>query len=231
MTKETKEDNVEKSAAATLVASIGRNSWLLGIFSLLCTAIIAATHWQTADQIAVQKRQAKLKALYQIVPRDQHDNDLLGDSRELMIEALGHNEAQRVFLARQNTVPHTLIYPVTTPQGYSGDINLLVGINIKNSTISGVRVVSHRETPGLGDKIEQRKSPWILSFNGRSLGEPDNSGWTVKKDGGAFDGFTGATITPRAVVHAVASTLQYHQQQAETLLLQFPHQSTRETSR
>ncbi|MBT8149735.1 MAG: RnfABCDGE type electron transport complex subunit G, partial [Gammaproteobacteria bacterium] len=103
-------------------------------------------------------------------------------------------------------------YPATARDGYSGDIDYIVGINLADNSIAGVRVLGHRETPGLGDDIEVRKSNWIKSFNGKRLGRPELARWTVKKDGGVFDGFTGATITPRALVTSVARVLQYHAQ-------------------
>ena len=99
-------------------------------------------------------------------------------------------------------------------QGYSGDISLLLGINVDNS-IAGVRVVSHKETPGLGDKLELKKSPWLLDFNNKKKLQDEN--WAVKKDGGQFDQFTGATITPRAVVNAVGDALDYFENNRQAL--------------
>ena len=104
--------------------------------------------------------------------------------------------------------PSALILPVTAPDGYSGAIHLLVGI-FADGRLAGVRVLGHKETPGLGDKIELAKNPWVLAFNGKSLSDPGEAGWGVKKDQGVFDQFAGATITPRAVVKAVHHALQY----------------------
>ena len=210
---------------ASLGVSISSNSMILGLFALLCTAIIAGTYLGTEDNIIEQQRQAQLKALYQIVPKDQHDNDLLQDNMPFETEALGHRKSQTLFLARKEQLgkqqPLTVIYPVTARDGYSGDIDFIIGINIKDNSIAGVRVISHKETPGLGDKVDLRKSNWILDFNGHRLGDPDSEGWTVKKDGGIFDGFTGATITPRAVIVAIANTLRYHHKNIDSLLQQF----------
>jgi electron transport complex protein RnfG len=108
------------------------------------------------------------------------------------------------------------IIPVTAPDGYSGDIELIVGVNADGS-IAGVRVLSHKETPGLGDKVDLRKSDWILGFNGRSLNNPELAGWAVRKDKGVFDQFTGATITPRAVVAATLRALQFADAHSKTL--------------
>ncbi len=210
-----------EKASPSILSSISSNSVLLGIFALLSTAIIAGTHLGTADNIAEQKRQAQLKALYQIVPRVEHDNDLLSDNIAIKDEALGHRDTKKLFLAKRGELASTLIYPVTARTGYSGDIDFIMGVSISDGRVAGVRVLSHKETPGLGDKIELRKSDWILGFNQRKLGDPDSDGWAVKKDGGIFDGFTGATITPRAVTAAIANTLSYHHQNVDQLLEQF----------
>lgn len=211
----------QEKKSPSIVSSISSNSILLGLFALISTAIIAGTHLGTADNIAEQKRLAQLKALYQIVPRDQHDNDLLKDKITLKVDVLGHRKTKAIFLAKLQDKATTLIYPATARDGYSGDIDFIVGINISDGSIAGVRVLSHKETPGLGDKVDSRKSDWILDFNNRRLGDPDSDGWAVKKDGGVFDAFTGATITPRALIRAIATTLSYHHQNVDRLLKEF----------
>jgi electron transport complex protein RnfG len=108
------------------------------------------------------------------------------------------------------------IFNSIAPNGYSGKIHLLVGV-FADGSVAGVRAVKHSETPGLGDAIETQKSDWIFSFNDRSLSSPVPSNWLVKKDGGDFDQFTGATITPRAIVLAVKNTLLYYQQNADSI--------------
>jgi electron transport complex protein RnfG len=110
------------------------------------------------------------------------------------------------------------------PNGYSGPIKLLVAVRT-DGTLGGVRVVAHKETPGLGDKVEESRSDWILSFNDKSLSKPALAGWKVKKDGGQFDQFTGATITPRAIVSGVKNTLLYFQEHGKALFLK-PDQAT-----
>lgn len=218
----------QTDTTASLGLSISSNSAILGVFALLCTAIIAGTYLGTEDTIIEQQRQAQLKALYQIVPREQHDNNLLQDNIPFESEALGHRKSQTLFLARKAQLgkqqPLTVIYPVTARDGYSGDIDFIIGINIADSSIAGVRVINHKETPGLGDKVDLRKSDWVLDFNGHRLGDPDSEGWAVKKDGGIFDGFTGATITPRAVIVAIANALRYHHNNIDSLLQQFDEQ-------
>ena len=112
--------------------------------------------------------------------------------------------------------PIALVMATTAPDGYSGSIRLLVGINIDGS-LSGVRVVAHRETPGLGDAIDEDRSDWIRIFDGKSLQDPPEERWAVRKDGGAFDQLTGATVTPRAVVKAVRQALLYYREHQQAL--------------
>lgn len=190
--------------------SITRNSVLLAVFAVCTTLLIAGTFLLTRDDIALQKRKAEEKALLQIVPRERHDNSMLDDTIPVGPEAggLGLREQKRIYVARRGDEAVAVIIPSVAPDGYTGDIELIVGVNADGS-VAGVRALSHRETPGLGDKVDLKKSDWILDFNGRSLGNPDLSGWAVKKDRGVFDQFTGATITPRAVVAATLRALQF----------------------
>lgn len=204
---------------ATVGQSIRRNAIGLGLFAIITGGTIAVTQELTEGRIAQQVARAEAEALFEIIPEQQHDNQMLKDT-----VTLPDNEGQPVtaWVARRNDRPIGLIMPVTAPDGYSGDIRLLVGINLKGRVL-GVRVTSHRETPGLGDKIETTKSDWIYTFEGRSLDNPEPGQWAVKKDGGVFDQFTGATITPRAVVSTVRDTLLYfreHRQQIRDILRQ-----------
>ena len=202
----------------SLLTPIMLNSFALGSFALICTIIIALTYINTADNIEQQKKLAQLKAFYQIVPKNLHDNDLLTDNINLQVKQMGHRQAQTIYLAKKQGQPTVIVYPVTTTDGYIGDISYIIGVKIDDNSITGVRVVSHQETPGLGDKIELRKSQWIRSFDGLSLENTQAEDWTVKKNGGRFDGFTGATITPRSVTRSIARTLNYHQLFIDQLL-------------
>lgn len=194
---------------AALAQSIRRNAIGLGMFAIITGGTIAVTQVMTAERIAEQAAQAEAKALFEIIPENRHDNDLLTDTVELPAdERLTSGKPVTVWVARRDGRPTGLIMPVVAPDGYSGDIHLLVGVNLQGE-ILGVRVTSHRETPGLGDRIETKKSDWIHSFTGRSLGDPEQKRWNVKKNGGVFDQFTGATISPRAVVKAVQKSLIY----------------------
>lgn len=195
--------------------SISKNSLLLGLFALVSTAIIAGTFLNTQDAILENIRIAEERALLEIVPKSRHDNAMLDDTYAVDDEELlGLRSQKKLYIARQNNIPVAVIIPATARDGYTGDIDLIVGINVDGS-IAGVRILSHRETPGLGDAIDRKKSPWVDGFIDKSLANPNIDQWTVKKDKGVFDQFTGATITPRAVTKAVAKALQYfelHQQ-------------------
>ena len=198
--------------------SITRNSILLALFAVCTTALIASTYLLTKDDIAQQKRQAEAKALLEIVPRSRHDNSMLDDTIPVGPQSagLGLLEEKSVYVARQAGRVVAVIIPVVAPDGYSGDIELIVGVN-RDGSIAGVRALSHKETPGLGDKVDTRKSDWVRDFEGRSLANPGLDGWAVKKDKGVFDQFTGATITPRAVVAATLRALQFAEANRKTL--------------
>jgi len=198
--------------------SITRNSLLLGVFAVITTLLIAGTYLLTRDTITQERRKAEEKALLEIIPAQRHDNNMLDDT--LTIEAgegqLGLRQDKPAYIARKAGKAVAVILPVIAPDGYSGAIELIVGVN-RDGTVAGVRALNHRETPGLGDKVELAKSDWMLDFNGRSLDNPSTDSWAVKKDRGVFDQFTGATITPRAVVAATLRALQYAEDQREAL--------------
>ncbi|MDG2046718.1 MAG: electron transport complex subunit RsxG [Halioglobus sp.] len=190
--------------------SITRNSILLAVFAACTTALIAGTHLLTKDDIAEQKRRAEERALLQIIPKSRHNNSMLDDTIAVGPQdaELGLRKDKQIYVARENGDVVAVIIPAVARDGYSGDIELIVGVN-RDGTIAGVRALAQRETPGLGDKVDLKKSNWMLSFNGRSLQNPTLAGWAVKKDDGIFDQFTGATITPRAVVAAILRVLQF----------------------
>jgi electron transport complex protein RnfG len=203
-----------------IVKSMGKNSVLLAVFALITALILASTDRLTEDRIAESERLAAQKALFEIIPVERHNNDLLLDIQpipEKYWSTLGLESGGDIHIARLDGQPVAAIIPSITPEGYSGDIGMIVGVNFDGS-VAGVRVVEHKETPGLGDKVDLRKSDWILGFNGKSLSNPKPSAWNVKKDKGDFDQFTGATITPRAVIHQIAKTLEYFNQDKERLL-------------
>ena len=191
--------------------SISKNSLLLGAFALVTTAILAFTADITQERIANAEREAQQRALFEIVPRTKHNNDMLTDTLKVPESAwtgLGLKSGGDIHVARHSDETIAVIIPAIAPDGYSGDIRMIVGINADGS-IAGVRILDHHETPGLGDKIELKKSPWVLNFNDKSSRAPELSQWKVKKDGGDFDQFAGATITPRAVVNQVRRVLEF----------------------
>jgi electron transport complex protein RnfG len=188
--------NILKSAAA------------LGFVAVIGTSLLTGVDALTADRIAAQERRVILEQLGQIIPRE-YDNSLLED-RMVFSDENHFPKGQLVtaYRARLNNKPVAVVLKFNAVSGYNGKIALLAGINF-DGTLRGVRVISHKETPGLGDAIEVEKSNWINDFGGKSLKKPKSSLWAVKRDGGSFDQFTGATITPRAVVDAVKLALEY----------------------
>jgi electron transport complex protein RnfG len=189
---------------------------LLGLFAVIGTGKVAYVHEHTKDQIATNERGKLLHSLQEIMPDSLYDNDILNDTKEVVHELLGDNKPKTVFIARRQGTAVGAVITTVAPDGYNGPIKLLVGITSQGQ-VAGVRVISHRETPGLGDKIEIARTPWIAEFKGRSLGNPAKGQWAVKRDGGVFDQFTGATITPRAVVAAVRRTLLYFEEHKQEL--------------
>jgi len=212
------QDSAEETTNETMVQSIIRAVIGLSIFAVITAGLIAITQVGTKDIILEQIKIARSKALLEIVPLSEHNNDMLADSFWLeATKSLGLGEKSEAFIAKQDGVPTTLILPVIAPEGYSGPIRLIVGIDTSGS-IKGVRVIKHKETPGLGDKIDLKKSDWILGFEGKSLLNTSADQWKVKKDGGEFDQLTGATITPRAIVKAVYQALIFYREHQTVLL-------------
>lgn len=202
--------------ASKLLKEIGLSGMLLAGFALIGVIVLAVIYDQTSDRIKENQHQALLKQLTEIVPIERFENIHEKTAVKLPAGTFGMKDEAIVYLVKKANQPEAAIFNVTTMKGYGGAIQLLVGIN-KDQTISGVRVISHKETPGLGDKVELGKTNWVLSFNGKSLENPSTSRWAVKKDGGEFDQFTGATITPRAVVGMVKQVLLWSQQHFDEL--------------
>lgn len=186
-----------------------KNGLLLALFALICTGLVAVVNQQTFDQIKQQEQQELMRVLHQLIPDEVHDNTLTAHCTLLQDkEALGTDEPMPAYIATHDGKPVAIAMETIAPDGYSGNIKLIVGINAQGEVL-GVRTLSHQETPGLGDKIELRKSDWVTQFVGKILGSENDKQWLVKKDGGDFDQFTGATITPRAYVKAVKQALWY----------------------
>ena len=190
---------------------------MLALFAIGATSLVSLTEANTRDKIIENERQTLLAAINALVDSSDYDNDILTDTLLIpRVRQLGTTDFTDVYRARKSGSPVAAVFTSIAPNGYNGKIKLLVGVYF-DGTLAGVRVINHKETPGLGDKINVKKSDWILQFKGLSLTNPSESRWKVKKDGGDFDQFTGATITPRAVVTAVKKSLQYFEKNRDEL--------------
>jgi electron transport complex protein RnfG len=190
---------------------------LLGLVAMLGTGLLAGVNELTRDRIAEQERQVMIRQLAQVLPAGRYDNEPLEDQVTVSGSPYFRQQSPvRIYRARNGDRPVAAVFDHVAPDGYNGNIHLLTGV-LADGTVSGVRVISHKETPGLGDPIEIERSDWILDFDGRALGAPEPSRWAVRRDGGVFDQFTGATITPRAVVEAVQRALEYHQAHSDEI--------------
>ncbi len=191
-------------------------------FATLATVVLASTYFLTRDSIAKSVEDEKLKLIAQVVPQQLFDNAIVQDTVQLPpSELLGTEGGTVAYIARLKGESSAVVLQPIAPDGYSGKIFLIVAIR-SNGELSGVRVVAHKETPGLGDYIELPKSPWIKGFDGQSHATRKDEAWKVKKDGGQFDYVAGATITPRAIVKAVHKSLLYFEQNRDTLLAANP---------
>ena len=189
---------------------------LLFAFALIGSTVLSLTYEGTRNRVAENQRRALVQSLNQLVPPNRYDNSLLTDVIRLRAPEFGTEQLVTIYRARHGGRPVAVLAEVIAQSGYAGPIKLLVAVNA-DGRLAGVRVTQHRETPGLGDGIEIERSDWILSFADRGLGDPPSARWAVKKDGGDFDQFTGATITPRAVVKAIHNFLIYFERNRDRL--------------
>ncbi len=191
------------------------------VFSVVGAGLLSGSYMLTRPTIERSELMVKLALVAQTLPPGSFDNDLIREARTLPANPqLGLKRPGLAYVARKQGVANAVVLEAVAPDGYAGEIRLLVGIQA-DGRIAGVRVTGHKETPGLGDYIDIARSPWINQFNGKSLGQPVESAWKVRKDGGGFDYLAGATITPRAVIKAVKQALQYFEQhKAEFLAVQ-----------
>jgi electron transport complex protein RnfG len=186
-------------------------------FAFVGTAMLAYVFDITRAPIEASEKEARLALFKEILPESTYDNDLLKDSVEIAPnEQLGNRQPTAANIAKLNNKTAGVILEAIAHDGYSGDIKLLIAIRADGS-ISGVRVLAHKETPGLGDYIEIARGNWIKLFNDESVNKTAATQWQVKKDGGKFDYMVGATITPRAVVKAVFKALQFYDANKTTL--------------
>lgn len=201
----------------TVIKHASKTAITLIAFAIVFTSLLAYVFQVTKAPIEKSEAEARMALFRQIVPESMHDNDLLKDTISIApSELLGNQHATIANRARINNQPMAVIIEAIAHDGYSGDIKLLIAIKYDGS-ISGVRVLSHKETPGLGDYIDIAKDDWIKLFNDKSLVTTTSDHWKVKKDGGQFDYMAGATITPRAMVKAVHKALQYFEENKHAL--------------
>ncbi|HQS57213.1 MAG: electron transport complex subunit RsxG [Gallionellales bacterium 35-53-114] len=197
-----------------------RTALNLFFFTVIGTTILAYTFNLTHERIAQSEAAAKLKLINQVAPTALYDNDLLNDTVTLPASAqLGTEQETPAYRGRLKGQPSVVVIEAIAPDGYSGKISLIVAINY-DGVISGVRVVAHKETPGLGDYIDIAKNKWISLFGGASHQRYQEDDWKVKKDGGQIDYMAGATITPRAVAKAVHKALHYFEENRARLFAQ-----------
>lgn len=203
---------MKRLARASLQSAVN-----LVFFAVIGTAVLASTFFLTHDEIVKSEKAEKLKLITQIVPAELFDNDVIQDSISIPADPLlGNEDSTLAYRARLHGEPSAVVLEAVAPDGYSGKIALILAVRA-NGELAGVRVVTHKETPGLGDYIELPKSPWIKGFDGKSREAYTDADWKVKKDGGKFDYMAGATITPRAVVKAVNKALQYFEANRDIL--------------
>lgn len=205
---------VPPPAESSILRISARTATILLLFTLVFTALMAATYFATRPAIEQSARAEKMKLIGEVLPHERYDNDLLADGVALPpIAALGLDDPSTAYRARKGGRPVALVVEAAAPDGYSGRIGLLLAVDADGRLLA-MRVTQHKETPGLGDYIDPRKDknkarPWIDQFDGKSLDEIKPEQWKVKKDGGVFDAHTGATISARAVINASGRALAW----------------------
>jgi len=194
-----------------------RNAAILTVFAVLFTTLMAATYRATLPSIRASAEAERLKLVGEVLPAVRYDNALLADYVDVAPRAeLGlaaQDDPVRLYRARLAGAPAALVFEAVAQDGYGGRIRLILAVGADNRLV-GVRAVSHRETPGLGDYIDPKKdrnkaAPWIRQFDGKGFGEVAATDWKVGKDGGRFDARAGATISARAVTGATRRALQF----------------------
>ena len=194
-----------------------RTAAIMLAFAFIGTLLLATVFDVTRAPIEASEKAARLSLFKEILPAENYDNDLLASQVTIAPNALLGNRLPSIAnVAKQQQQTAGVILEAIAHDGYSGDIKLLIAIRADGS-ISGVRVLAHKETPGLGDYIDIAHGNWIKLFDNESLEKTAAEKWQVKKDGGQYDYMVGATITPRAVVKAVKQALQFYQQNKQTL--------------
>jgi electron transport complex protein RnfG len=191
----------------------------LALIAAICTLLVAATYQATHERIAANEKALLEQSLQPALSGVFYDSGV-SESR-IVIQPphdLPGNDPAVIYRVFAEDQPVAALMVVTARDGFSGPIRILIGLEY-DGAISGVRILQHRETPGLGDKIESSRSDWVYQFDGRSIGDPLVTGWAIKEDGGEFDQLTGASITPRAVIKAIRDTLLYFDANRDAIFL------------
>jgi electron transport complex protein RnfG len=201
----------QREAAPTILQS----GLILAAVAAICTTLVALTFGLTKDRIAANEQAYLEQSLAPVLDGNTFDNDLSASA--LTVRAphdLPGRENAVIYRARAGNTPIVALFVVTAPDGFTGPIRLLIGIDV-DGVVTGVRALEHKETPGIGDQIDESRSDWIFQFSGTSLDAPERTAWTIRRDGGEFDQMTGASVTSRAVVNAVNQTLLYFEANRE----------------
>ncbi|NNC78491.1 MAG: electron transport complex subunit RsxG [Woeseiaceae bacterium] len=203
--------------------SIVKNGLTLASIAAICTGLVATTYYLTQDRIAANEQAWLERSLAPALEGLEYEGSI--SQSKIILEAphdLPGRDDAVIYRVYADDKPLAALFAVTAPDGYSGPIRILLGVDL-NGVVTGLRILEHRETPGLGDKIESSRSDWVYQFSGHALGDPPVTGWFLRADGGQFDQLTGATVTPRAVLRAVRETLLYFEKNRDTLFAQAEH--------
>ena len=199
------------------VWSGGKAAAVIVLTAAVLAAILTWAATATRDRIRHNEQAWLQQRLDALIAPSAHDNDLLSDRITVTApDMLGIESPVPIFRARLQGQPVAAVIYTIAPDGYQGPIEMLVAIALDGNLI-GVQIVRHRETQGLGDQFENRRADWLHNFKGRSLNDPPQQRWSVRKDGGDFDEFTGATITPRAIVRATRRALEFYNSQRDRI--------------
>jgi electron transport complex protein RnfG len=199
--------------------SIIKTGLTLAVMAAICTALVALTFQATRERIAANEKALLEQSLQPALAGTFYDSGV-SESRLVLPppHGLPGNDPAVIYRVFAAGKPVAALFAVTARDGFSGPIRILVGIGV-DGTVTGVRILQHRETPGLGDKIESARSDWVFQFDGRSMGNPVATGWAIGIDGGEFDQLTGASVTPRAIIKAIRDTLNYFESHQDAIFL------------
>ena len=190
---------------------------LVAIMAITASVIVSGSYEISHERILKNQQNRQLETLDELLQNSNYDEIIENFNSTDSINIIENSEPRPLYIAIRNNAATAVVYSAGSSQGYNGPIDMLIGISM-DGNVMGVRIINHRETPGLGDLIEIEKSDWITHFNQKSLLDPPLSEWKVVKDGGKFDGFTSATITARAVIHTVREALINFEKNKEKII-------------